>query len=532
MKKLRTVAIYARVSTAKEAQLYALENQKQYYDEIIQKRDDWILYKMYVDEGISGTSIKKREQFQQMIQDAEEKKFDLIVTREVSRFARNTVDTLIYTRKLKDLGVEVYFIEDNIWSLNDEDGELKLTIMATLAQNESKKISQRAKAGQHISFINGVPYGNGNILGYDRIGKEYVINQEQAKTVRKIYDLYLSGIGIRTISFQLEKLGYVTAAGKSKWYPSTISHVLKNPFYCGLQVYHKEYSADFLSQRRKKNKGEIEKIVVKGKHQPIVTEEEYQTVCKILGERKLPNGNGTRISSDVWLRKVVCECGRRFMRQSWHKYGDIIQWNYRCRSQFETGSITTRKKKGLSIDGICDIPWVTDWKLKAMVLKLFEHVWKHKEEIIQEAMASLRESMIESGLKSSSDRKKQIAAYEQQLDNLLELRIINAVTIEKYLQKKEKIELEIKKLKNETKNDIIDTEGRIKLMERRLDEIAQLFRDNFNECKTIPDEIIDVFVEKIVVHHDYVEWFLSCSPKPQKCIVLGNKRNHKVKIIN
>lgn len=131
-----------------------------------------------------------------MLKDAKDKKFDLIVTREVSRFARNTVDTLQKTRTLKTYGVEVWFTEDNIWTLNDEDGELRLSIMATLAQNESKKISQRVKAGQMISFKNGVFYGNGNILGYDRVGDQLVVNPEQADTVKRIFELYLAGNGV------------------------------------------------------------------------------------------------------------------------------------------------------------------------------------------------------------------------------------------------------------------------------------------------------------------------------------------------
>ena len=195
----RKVAIYARVSTEHEAQISALENQVQYYDDILSRHADWTLVDRYIDEGITGTSIHKRESFMRMLKDAKEKKFDLIVTREVSRFARNTVDTLQQTRTLKTYGVEVWFTEDNIWTMNDEDGELRLSIMATLAQNESKKISQRVKAGQMISFKNGVLYGNG---------------------VRKIQDI-------------MEQEGRKTATGLTRWQSGNINRVLRNPFYCG-----------------------------------------------------------------------------------------------------------------------------------------------------------------------------------------------------------------------------------------------------------------------------------------------------------
>jgi DNA invertase Pin-like site-specific DNA recombinase len=274
----RRVAIYARVSTEHEAQISALGNQIQYYDEKLKQHPDWTLVERYIDEGITGTSIHKRPNFLRMLKDAESGKFDLIVTREVSRFARNTVDTLQETRKLKKMGVEVYFTEDNIWTFKDDDGELKLTIMATLAQNESKKISQRVKAGQQITFQNGVFYGNGNILGYDKVGKDMVINEEQAKTVRLIFDLYLKGYGSKKIKYELEKLGRVTSTGLNRWSESYIIRVLRNSFYCGTIVYRKQFVPDYLEQKHKKNNGEVEQVIVEGRHTPIISKEVFEKV--------------------------------------------------------------------------------------------------------------------------------------------------------------------------------------------------------------------------------------------------------------
>lgn len=253
----RDVAIYARVSTEHEAQLSALGNQLDWYKPILAARPDWTLTAQYIDEGITGTSAEKRPQFMKMVEDARQKKFNMIITREVSRFARNTVDTLQYTRLLKEYGVEVFFLNDNIKTF-DGDGELRLTIMATLAQDESRKTSIRVKAGQETSMQNGVFYGNGNILGYDRVGKEMVINPEQAKTVRMIYDMYLSGMGVTTIQYELEKAGRLTALGKERWFASYISKMLRNSFYCGIITYHKEYTPDFLKQKKIKNYGDLE----------------------------------------------------------------------------------------------------------------------------------------------------------------------------------------------------------------------------------------------------------------------------------
>ena len=190
----RRVAIYGRVSTEHEAQLSAFENQQAWYEAIAAQHPEWIIVSRYYDEGITGTSVKKRPQFLQMISDAHQGKFDLIVTREVCRFARNTVDSLSVTRSLKEIGVEVFFIQDGIRTM-DPDGELKLTIFATLAQEESRKTSERVRAGQQISREKGVLYGTGNILGYDRVDGTYVINPEQAYAVRKIFELYASGLG-------------------------------------------------------------------------------------------------------------------------------------------------------------------------------------------------------------------------------------------------------------------------------------------------------------------------------------------------
>lgn len=167
----RKMVFYGRVSTEHEAQLSALENQMQWYDDQLKYHPNWQLCGRYIDQGITGTQAKKRPAFLKMMDDARAGKFDLIVTREVCRFARNTVDTLMATRELKNINVEVFFVEDNIWTL-DGDGELRLTIMATLAQDESRKISERVKAGQQVSRMNKTLYGNGNILGYMR--RQYI----------------------------------------------------------------------------------------------------------------------------------------------------------------------------------------------------------------------------------------------------------------------------------------------------------------------------------------------------------------------
>lgn len=213
----RKVAVYGRVSTEHEAQIAALENQMQWYDDQARDHPNWEIQKRYIDEGITGTQAKKRPSFLRMIDDARKDKFDLIVTREVCRFARNVVDTLVITRELKSIGVEVFFIDDNIWTM-DGDGELRLSLMATLAQEESRKTSERVKAGQKVSRDKGVLYGNGNILGYDRVGSTYQINEEQAETVRLVFDLYLQGRGsLQMIANELNARHRKSTMGLVRW---------------------------------------------------------------------------------------------------------------------------------------------------------------------------------------------------------------------------------------------------------------------------------------------------------------------------
>ena len=344
------VVIYARVSTEHEAQLSALENQIDWYKPILEARPEWVLAGHYIDEGITGTSAEKRPQFMRMIEDAKHKKFDMIITREVSRFARNTVDTLQYTRMLKEHGVAVFFLNDNINTF-DGDGELRLTIMATLAQDESRKTSIRVKSGQQTSMNNGVVYGNGNILGYDRVGKEMVINPEQARTVRLIYDLYLDGCGLVKIRDELERRGCKTSQGKEKWHPRVISNVLKNAFYCGIMVYHKEYTPDYLKQKKIKNYGEVEFTQVQGSHEPIVSVEEFERVQRIMESKRTDcrnlntgrNAKGKKPRTTVWGKLLICECGHTFNMRKWDRSDRQVQYSYQCYSSVRPGSYESRK---------------------------------------------------------------------------------------------------------------------------------------------------------------------------------------------
>lgn len=546
----RNVVIYARVSTEHEAQLSALENQKDWYTPFLENHPEWNLVHMYIDEGITGTSAEKRPEFMQMLNDAENGDFDLILTREVSRFARNTVDTLQYTRKLKAIGVEVFFINDNIKTF-DGDGELRLTIMATLAQDESRKTSIRVKSGQKVSMEKGVFYGNGNILGYDRVGKEMVINPEQAKTVRMIYDWYLDGWGLRKIQFELEKLGRLTAAGKSNWHAATIGHILKNPFYCGIIKYRKQFVPDFLEQKKINNYGDVEQIVVKGTHEPIVTEEEFERVTSIMnshrktqannpsGKHKLPSGERQPI--DVWTKLMVCKCGHQFNRKVWHKIGDIKQYGYQCYSSIRTGSVKTRLNKGLSIEGICDTPMISGWKLQMMAKYIFQNYLTKTDEILKISMDLLNKHIDdEKEISDNSDIIKQkeaeIDKLNKRLNNLIEMRADGEISRDVFKSKQFEIQNRIDTLNSELTElrgfdadeefDDVSHEDKITILKYALEQLT-----NVNSDEDIPDSVIEAFVKKIVVSKDGFEWYLRFTPDDApKTLIIDGKRQKTAKV--
>lgn len=536
--KKRVVAIYARVSTEHEAQISALGNQIQYYDDLFEKHPEWELYDRYIDEGITGTSVKKRKNFMRMMQDASKNKFDLIVTREVSRFARNTVDTLQQTRILRREGVEVYFTEDNIWTMNDEDGELRLTIMATLAQNESKKTSVRVKAGQMISFKNGVLYGNGNILGYDRIGKEYVVNELQARTVRRIFDLYLDGNGVRKIQFVLEKEGHLTATGLTKWQPGNISRILRNPFYCGTIVYRKQFVPDFLEQKKINNFGEVDKVIVEGRHTPIVTKEQFEKVQQILSSKSESVHNkgcrGKKISKDVWCRKMKCECGSSYNRVTWHKSSEGPQYAYQCYSQIRTGTFKTRERKGLSTEGICVTKMVPRWKLEVMADIIFQKFWNDREGVLAIANEMLDNCYENEHDNEVLDRKRDLEdkmeLWNRKYNNLLDMRMAGEIEKDRYDEKREQILKEQQHLKKQL--EIIGGETGLSddIYMDKVEILKYGLEQNFNfSTRHIPEEVIDAFIKEIIVCKDGFIWKLNLTPDDElKMQVDGRTNNYTV----
>lgn len=283
----RRVAVYARVSTRGESQQTSYQAQIAYYTEYIKSRDDWEFAGVYADEGVTGTSTRKRKQFLHMIEDAIDRKIDLIVTKSVSRFARNTVDSLATIRKLKECGVECYFEKENIWTF-DAKGELLITIMSSLAQEESRSISENTRWGMRKAFRDGkvfVPFRH--FLGYDRgANGELQVNPQEAETVRLIYRLFLEGFSFYAIAGELTRQEIPTPYGNRVWNDRTVKNILQNEKYRGDALLQKRYSKDFLDRKMRKNEGEVPQYYVVGNHEAIVDADVFEAVQKELKRRK------------------------------------------------------------------------------------------------------------------------------------------------------------------------------------------------------------------------------------------------------
>ena len=453
----RRVSIYGRVSTEHEAQLSALENQMQWYDDQAKYHPNWTVVEKYIDEGITGTQAKKRPAFLRMLEDARSGKFDLIVTREVCRFARNVVDTLVVTRELKNIGVEVFFIDDNIWTM-DGDGELRLSLMATLAQEESRKTSERVKAGQKISRDNGVLYGNGNILGYDRVGDTYVINEEQAETVRMIFDLYLQGYGSMKIANILTERKRKTASGLVKWSVSNIMRAIRNATYTGTKCYNKSRSNNFLEQKRINNLDMSTYEYIEGDFPAIVSQEVWDKAQEIRTNRVKPSlvsstktTHSKRDSKDIWVNLLRCSCGSSFRKNKWHTKNDGgISYGYQCYNQLNNGNKKKRVELGLDTEGYCDSRMIADWKLDFMAKSLLEHLWTDRKESVLLALDLIkryyRDERVTSGKGDTAAIQAKLNKATTRLQNLIAMRADGEISKDEYQAMRSPVDAEIRAL--------------------------------------------------------------------------------------
>lgn len=343
--KLR-VAAYCRVSTDSDEQATSYEAQIEHYTEYISKNPNWVMAGIFADDGISGTNTKKRDEFNRMIEECMSGNIDMIITKSISRFARNTLDCLKYIRQLKDKNIPVYFEKEAINTM-DSKGEVLLTIMASLAQQESQSLSQNVKLGIQYRYQQGkVQVNHNRFLGYTKDAEgNLVIDPEQAEIVRRIYREYLQGQSMDKIASGLEADGILTGAGNTKWHTSTINKILRNEKYMGDALLQKTYTTDFLTKKRIKNNGTVPQYYVEDDHEAIIPKDIFLLVQEELVRRRVvhTSDNGKRhcySCKHCFAQIVFCgECGEFYRRVHWNNRGcKSIVW--RCCSRLEnTGHV-------------------------------------------------------------------------------------------------------------------------------------------------------------------------------------------------
>lgn len=328
------VAAYCRVSTDQSDQLNSLQNQKRYFEQYIGRHPGWTLTGIYADEGITGTSTRRRAQFNAMIAAAERGEIDLILTKEVSRFARNTVDALAHTRRLKALGVGVKFLSDNI-DTRENDGEFRLTIMASVAQEESRKTSERVKWGQRRSMERGVVFGADNLYGFRVSGGKLTVKPHEAEIVRLIFAKFLEeGKGTHVIARELTEAGVPAPSGAGRPWSSTMTlRVLRNEKYCGDLLQRKTCTPDYLSHRTVRNTGQEEQVYLRGHHEAIVSRDTFERAQAELARRASQRAHSTRHSARYWCSgKVFCgACGGRMTPRTAKRADGTAVRLWRCR---------------------------------------------------------------------------------------------------------------------------------------------------------------------------------------------------------
>ena len=520
----RKVAAYCRVSTDNEDQANSFESQQRYFRQYIERNPDWELYEIFADEGISGTNTKKRKEFNRMIACAKNGDFDLIITKEISRFARNTLDSIYYTRELKKHGVGVIFMNDNINTL-DGDAELRLAIMSSIAQEESRKISERSLAGQRVSREKGVLYGNGNIFGYTRnkLTKQFEIDPDQAETVKMIFDLYDSGMGETLVAKELTRLGRKNGVGKVKWDAGKVSKIIKRKNYLGYTVYCQSYSNNYLEQKRIK-RDESEFVYVKGGFPQIISEEQYERcnairrsrTKRLTDEKGRTRSFGIQQAQNVWGRKMRCRCGSPMLRHRWrtNNAGKPI-YGYECKRHHDTPRIRLQNEQG-NPTPICEIKPVGQSKLELMASKIFERVWGDQREIVLQTC-----KMLDACYKPDADRRADlmkakddsIQLLQQQLDDLLVVRARGEIEQDKFLQRTIEIQQQMEALR-QSKAQIASEDynpGRLDMeaIEAALCEAVEM-HDGL-----VSEDFIDLFVSQVTPLSDSrFAWCLDFSPQP------------------
>lgn len=479
--KLR-VAVYCRVSTDSDEQASSYETQVEHYTNYITHREVWVLAGIFADDGISGTNTKKRDKFNQMISECMAGKIDMIITKSISRFARNTLDCLKYIRQLKEMNVSVYFEKENINTM-DSKGEVLLTIMASLAQQESESLSKNVKLGLQFRYQNGqVQVNHNRFMGYtkDENGKLF-IEPSEALVIRQIFFYYLEGYSLKQIGEKLESQGILTAAGKPKWRPETVKKILKNEKYMGDALLQKTYTVDVLTKKRVKNVGIVPQYYVEDNHEAIIPKDLFMQVQEEMIRRTtLSSGEKKRnYSAKYALTGVVCcsKCQATYRRIAWKNRGTAVNV-WRCITRVEKGPQT------------CDAPTIKEQELHNVVIKAINLVIGDKNKIKADLKNAIKEVLID---------RKSIVEIDGQLKVLQQQLVGSSNDEERYNELVDRIlELQAKR------QDVITNNALQKGVKKRIEDM-QVFLKESKLMEEYDEQLVRKMINKITVHEKRFE---------------------------
>ena len=490
------VAAYCRVSTDSEDQLNSYKSQVMYYTDLIKKKPEWSLADIYADEAITGTQVTKREDFQRMINDCMNGDIDMVITKSISRFARNTLDTLKYVRMLKEKGIAVFFEDENINTLT-MDGELLLVVLSSVAQQEVENISSNVKKGLKMKMQRGELVGFQGCLGYDyhKDTKSISVNKKEAEIVRYIFNRYIEGAGCTVIANELENLGYKTKYGSSRWVQSTVIGIIKNEKYKGDLLLGKTFTVDPISKRRLENFGEEDKFYIRDHHEAIISEEIFEEAQKILAKRNVNRGvHQEGQKRNKFSRKYAFSCmikcgfcGGTLSRRNWHSSSAYTKTIWHCVTATKHGKKNCPHCKGIPEEVI-----------ENAFVKSYQLLCSDQHEVVSEFLQKVEDILKDdASLKRLPKIEKEMTDLQRRKEKLLDLRLDNNIDRDIYDKKNQELSEQLKKLQAE-QLQLVELSKNQESTKTRIKE----FRKNLNSGELLENfdrVVFESVVERIII---------------------------------
>ena len=491
----KRVAAYVRVSTDGEEQLQSFQSQKQYYQDKISQNKDWVMVEIYADEAITGTKTKNRDGFLKMIEDCMNGMIDVVMTKSISRFSRNLLDTLTYVRMLKDQGITIIFEKENI-NTSTMEGEMQLALLASLSQNEVESISQNVKMGVKMKMQRGELMGFNGCLGYDyhQEDKSLTVNEAEAEIVRFIFDRYIEGYGAYSIAKELTRLEKINKKGVVKWTDSGVRGIIKNEKYKGDLLLGKTYTVDPISKRRLDNRGEQDRFYIEKHHEPIVSAEIWDKAQEICKSRYKENPNVVEGTRTKFARKFafssMCECGfcgTNLTRRSHNQDTQHKKPVWKCRTASNKGIENCPNSKSID-EAIIENAFV----------EMFGLLAENFDDVLESVLASVEETFSADGSAEKLKRvNKEISNLENRRNKLTDMMLDDKISKEAYDEKYDEI---CKKLAKAESEKMLFSEGVAtqNAISRRMKDIRSQLKDA--DIMDHFDRIVfESIVEKIIV---------------------------------